>query len=103
MKIGAKLLMELACQVDKFASLNYSKRRTNTSRQVKEFLELQGFKSANIWSHESKNSKNIVYKVPLNGWKNVEKWKQLIGFSNPIKNQKLEEIVEQRLRVLNHS
>jgi len=38
-KIGAKLLMELSCEVDKFAFLNYSKRRTNTSKQVKEFLE----------------------------------------------------------------
>ena len=38
-KIDAKLLMELSCEVDKFASLNYSKKRTNTSKQVKEFLE----------------------------------------------------------------
>jgi len=38
-KIDAKLLMELSSEVDKFALLNYSKRRTNTSEKVKEFLE----------------------------------------------------------------
>ena len=37
-KLSAELLMELSYEVDKFASLNYSKRRTNTSAQVKEFL-----------------------------------------------------------------
>lgn len=42
-KIGARLLMELSFEVDKFASLNYSKKRTNTSKQVKEFLELHYF------------------------------------------------------------
>ena len=71
--------------------------------ELKEFLESQEFKPANIWSHKSKNSKSTIYKVPLNGWKNVEKWKQLIGFSNPVKMAKLEEILEQRRIILNHS
>ena len=38
-KISPKLLLELAKEVDKFRLLNYSKKRTNTSLQVKEFLK----------------------------------------------------------------
>lgn len=41
-KMGRKMmpnvLLNLATEVDKFAYLNYSKRRTNTSVKVKEFL-----------------------------------------------------------------
>ncbi len=33
-----ELLYKLSCEVDKFAFLNYSKRRTNTSEKVKIFL-----------------------------------------------------------------
>ena len=33
-----KLLLTLSKEVDKFADLNYSKRRVNTSKKVKEFL-----------------------------------------------------------------
>lgn len=42
-KISPKLLLSLSKEVDKFAGLNYSKRRTNTSEKVEEF-----FKSHNI-------------------------------------------------------
>lgn len=38
-KISPKLLLKLAQEVDKFAFLNYSKRRTNTSSVVSEFLK----------------------------------------------------------------
>ena len=41
--IKPKLLLSLAKEVDKFVDLNYSKRRTNTSKKVEEF-----FKSHNI-------------------------------------------------------
>ena len=34
-----ELLLKLAKEVDKFAYLNYSKRRTNTSEKVEEFLK----------------------------------------------------------------
>ncbi|MEX1051860.1 MAG: LAGLIDADG family homing endonuclease [Patescibacteria group bacterium] len=37
-QITPKILLELARQVDRFKELNYSKKRTNTSRQVYEFL-----------------------------------------------------------------
>jgi intein-encoded DNA endonuclease-like protein len=40
-KMNAKLLAELALEVDKFAVLNYSKRRINTTAKVLEFLESQ--------------------------------------------------------------
>ena len=38
-KMDAKLLYRLALKVDKFAILNYSKKRTNTSKQVENFLK----------------------------------------------------------------
>ena len=37
-----KLLLKLSSQVDKFAYLNYSKKRTNTSEKVREFLLSKG-------------------------------------------------------------
>ena len=37
--IKPKLLFSLAREVDKFVDLNYSKKRTNTSRKVEEFFE----------------------------------------------------------------
>ncbi|OGC59986.1 hypothetical protein A3A70_01770 [candidate division WWE3 bacterium RIFCSPLOWO2_01_FULL_42_11] len=40
-KMTANLLVELSEEVDKFAFLNYSKRRTNTSLKVLEFLQLR--------------------------------------------------------------
>ncbi len=38
-KMNAKLLLELATEVDKFADLNYSKKRTNTAIKLQEFLK----------------------------------------------------------------
>ena len=38
-RITQKLLLSLAYDVDKFADLNYSKRRTNTSEKLIEFLK----------------------------------------------------------------
>ena len=38
-KMSVKLLIELAQEVDKFLDLNYSKKRTNTSVQLKNFLK----------------------------------------------------------------
>jgi len=40
-KMTPKLLLKLSKLVDRFALLNYSKKRTNTSVKVKEFLEKQ--------------------------------------------------------------
>ncbi len=37
-KMTPKLLLDLSREVDKFAYLNYSKRRTNTSEKVEKFL-----------------------------------------------------------------
>lgn len=37
-----KLLLKLSYEVDKFADLNYSKKRTNTSKVVKDFLTSTG-------------------------------------------------------------
>ena len=41
-KMTPHLLLELSYEVDKFAKLNYSKRRTNTSKKVEEFLKSEG-------------------------------------------------------------
>lgn len=38
-RINPKLLLSLSKEVDKFADLNYSKRRTNTSEKVEEFFK----------------------------------------------------------------
>jgi len=38
-KMEPKTLLNLSYEVDKFSDLNYSKRRTNTSIKVKEFLK----------------------------------------------------------------
>ena len=37
-KMNSKILLELSLEVDKFAELNYSKKRTNTSEKVRQFL-----------------------------------------------------------------
>lgn len=55
------------------------------ARQLKELLEYRGFRVAKIWSYKSKTSKNQAYKVALNGRKNLKKWIEEIGFSNPYK------------------
>lgn len=39
------LLLELARMVDQFANLNYSKRRTQTSKKVEKFLDSKGLLS----------------------------------------------------------
>ena len=38
-KMNAKLLYKLSLEVDKFLYLNYSKKRTNTSKKVEDFLK----------------------------------------------------------------
>ncbi|OGH26952.1 MAG: hypothetical protein A3C30_03050 [Candidatus Levybacteria bacterium RIFCSPHIGHO2_02_FULL_40_18] len=37
-KMNSRILLELSLEVDKFAELNYSKKRTNTSEKVRQFL-----------------------------------------------------------------
>ena len=40
-KMNAEILLNLAQKVDLFADLNYSKKRTNTSKKLKEYLMSQ--------------------------------------------------------------
>ncbi len=42
-RMHPQLLLKLAKEVDKFADLNYSKKRTNTSIQVEDFLNRHNF------------------------------------------------------------
>ncbi len=58
------------------------------AEQLKTILTQQGFKMANIWKYKSKNSVVNSYKVPLNGYKNLDIWLEKIGFSNPTKLNK---------------
>jgi hypothetical protein len=86
---------------DKPGSPNYpSIEITTTSKQlaeqVKTMLESEGFRVAKIWQYQSKLSKRPAYKVPLNGWKNLEKWLETIGMSNPYKYQRAVEAIEKK-------
>lgn len=61
--------------------------------QLKKILERKGFKLAKVRNYKSKNSRNTTYKVPLYGFKNLEKWFAEIGSSNPTKHNKFNEIL----------
>jgi len=67
------------------------------ARQLKLILENNGFHVANVWCDPpGKLSTLPCYKVPLNGYKNVEKWMSEIGFSNPSKKKKANSILDAR-------
>ncbi len=65
--------------------------------KIKEILTDKGFRVAKIWTYCSKKSKLTTYKVPLNGYKNLELWMQEIGFSNNYKAVKAKEILKRKM------
>lgn len=86
---------------EKPGSPNYpSIEITTTSRKlaytIREILIFKGFRVAKIWAYCSKKSKLTTYKVPLNGFENLRRWMQEIGFSNPYKAMKAKEIIEKK-------
>lgn len=75
---------------NKLGTPNYPSIEITTSSyllalQLKEILEKQDFRVAKIWQYKSKLSSRTTYKVPLNGYDNLAKWLEEIGFSNPNK------------------
>lgn len=73
---------------------------TTTSKelalQLKSLLTNKGFRVANIWSYQSKLGTCPTYRVPLNGYKNVEMWLNEIGFTNPYKLNRAKEIINRK-------
>lgn len=66
----------------------------NLALQIRKILLDSGFRVANIRRSWSKMSTTWTYKVPLNGIKNVEKWVDEIGFSNPYKLKRATDCLE---------
>jgi len=76
---------------DKPGSPNYPTIELNTTSellaiQLKQLLEEQGFRVTKVWSYRSVVSTTPLFKIALNGKKNLEKWIRDIGFSNPHKS-----------------
>ena len=69
----------------KYPSIEITTTSKKLAEQIKKVLETKGFRVANIWQYKSKFSRRPAYKVPLNGWKNLERWVETIGMSNPYK------------------
>ena len=86
---------------DKPGSPNYPSIEITTSsiglaKQIKLVLSSRDFRVANIWKYQSKNSSIPSYKVPLNGYKNLELWLKYIGFSNVTKANKAKNLMGDR-------
>jgi DNA-binding transcriptional regulator WhiA len=81
--------------IDKYPSIEITTVSSKLALQLKNILEKQGFRVAKIWAYKSKFKKGrITYKVPLNGKKNIIKWINEIGFSNPYKLQRAIESIK---------
>lgn len=68
-----------------YPSIEITTTSKTLAEQLRKILIKQGFRVARIWSYKSKNSKELLYKVPLNGKVNLKKLVEEIGFSNPYK------------------
>jgi hypothetical protein len=71
--------------VEKYPSIEISTDSVALAGQLRASLIGQGFRVANIRRYLSKRSKHWTYKVGLYGKKNLQKWVEEIGFSNPVK------------------
>lgn len=71
-----------------YPCIELSTTSINLAKQTKTLLEKQGFRVANIRAYQPGNYL-ISYKVSLYGNKNILLWYDKIGFSNPIKQDKL--------------
>ncbi len=75
-------------RVDRYPSIEITTISKVMILQLKQILELNGFRVSKIWQFKSKLSKNIGYRFGLNGKQNLKKWIEEIGFSNPYKLQR---------------
>lgn len=71
--------------IEHYPSIEITTSSRVLAEQIREILSRKGFRVANIWQYKSKLSRRTTYKVPLNGKKNLKKWINEIGFSNPYK------------------
>lgn len=84
---------------NKRGSPNYPSIELNTcsfglALQLRDVLTAHGFRVNKIREDlHKKNLKGPCYKVVLNGYENVAKWLFHIGFSNPVKKRKAQDIM----------
>ena len=71
--------------IEKYPSIEITTASRELAEQIKELLVKKEFRVPKIWGYKSKTGKRITYKVALNGKKNLERWIDFIGFSNPYK------------------
>lgn len=71
--------------VIKYPSIEITTSSPKLALQLHGILTKNGFRVAKIWKYKSKLSKRTTYKVPLNGFENLDKWVREISFSNPYK------------------
>ena len=71
-----------------YPSIEITTSSIKLAYQIRDILNNNEFRVANIWSYKSKNSIKTSYKVPLNGKNNLKLWMEEIGFSNPHKKEK---------------
>ncbi len=74
-------------RVDQYPSIELTTISERLAKQIKQILETQGFRVSKIWSFKQK-SINLCYRFSLHGQRNLQKWLDLIGFSNPYKQQR---------------
>lgn len=71
-----------------YPSIEITTSSIEMAHQIRDILISRGFRVAQIWKYQSKNSAIPSYKIPLNGRKNLQFWLDKIGFSNPTKLRK---------------
>jgi len=71
--------------IEKYPSIELTTINRIMAQQIKQILEERGFRVSKVWQFEQTMSKNLCYRFGLYGQKNLKKWVDEIGFSNPYK------------------
>ncbi|MDD3083519.1 MAG: LAGLIDADG family homing endonuclease [Candidatus ainarchaeum sp.] len=79
--------------VKKYPSIELTTCSINLAKQLRKVLLNKGFRVTKLRSYSSKLSKRPCYKVCLYGIKNLQKWVKEIGFLNPTKKAKAENLL----------
>ncbi|MBU0635912.1 hypothetical protein KKE06_02700 [Candidatus Micrarchaeota archaeon] len=82
--------------IDRYPSLEITTVSKELASQTRNILLSQGFRAANLRFSYSRLSTRPAYKVALFGWKNLLKWFNEIGFSNPVKREKARAILVEK-------
>jgi len=72
-------------RIEKYPSIEITTTSQKLAVQLKEILEVRGFRVNKIRVVLSKNSILPINRIALNGKVQLKKWKEEIGFSNPYK------------------